>query len=56
MGKRRSEIIYLSQLEDMQVLWPGDVLDGNALAIAGSRGYNFLVAGSIGMAYDSRDC
>jgi|GEM_PF-2189947 hypothetical protein len=25
MGKRRSETVYLSQLEDVQVLWPGDV-------------------------------
>jgi hypothetical protein len=25
MGKRRTETVYLSQLEDMQILWPGDV-------------------------------
>jgi len=25
MGKRRQETVYLSQLEDVQILWPGDV-------------------------------
>ncbi len=25
MGKRRTETVYLSQLEGLQILWPGDV-------------------------------
>jgi hypothetical protein len=25
MGKRRKETVYLSQLEEIQILWPGDV-------------------------------